>query len=760
MAAHLTPSPLARACSALAAAAQIATPPPTEMGTVSLLPHQLDGCSRLLELIRQHGGALLADATGMGKTYTALAVARELRRPALVVLPAALRGQWTTASERAQIDIATYSYHELHRRSLPPARFFLIADEAHYLRNPATRRYAAFARLCWNVPTLLVTATPIHNRSQELRSLLALFLGSAAYSLCDASLLEFVVRRTPPRGGHSATAVAARILSVPPRPQVVSAIAHLPPPLPPLDGGQADALLRLGLLRAFASSDAALLGRILRGLRRSQGLRESIVHGRIPTGMELRAWCSVGDSVQLAFPEIAVVHRLGKRAEPLLTTLDEHMRGLRSLRDALLASPGRDSSRVASLADLVRHHADRRIVAFTQFCDTARALYDALKKTGGVALVTGSGARIASGAIDVGEVLAQFGSTPPAHPRMHIRLLVASDVLSEGLDLQGAGVLVNIDLPWTPARLDQRAGRLMRLGSRHRRFFVYTMVPHDWEEVAEVAAALARKAGIEQRLLGAQRRYSLQALPRPSPPSQIECEERIRHLMAEWNTGIGVRHPTPSATESPTVCVVGAPRLHSRWEALAACKIGQATTLVALDSSSVSRDPRRILALVQKIDSLRRYPSSRSPKPASRHTALAALRAWLDESRASLLARSRPGSTSNAHRRALAAVEAIPRLVPRHLRPALYHAAEQCAALVRRARGIGAEWELQRWAEESSATSGEARLAALTNILQERLSFDERLHDSPTPAPTILAAIVLECRSSAEANDVATTAKP
>jgi superfamily II DNA or RNA helicase len=680
----------------------------------------------------------------MGKTYTALAVARELRRPAVVVLPAALRGQWATASERAQIDIATYSYHELQRRSLPPARFFLIADEAHYLRNPATRRYGAFARLCWNVPTLLVTATPIHNRSQELRSLLALFVGSAAYSLCDASLLEFVIRRTPPRGRHAATSVATRILSIPPRPQVVRAIANLPPPLPPLDGGQADALLRLGLLHAFASSDAALLGRILRGLRRSQGLRESVSHGRIPTRMELRAWCLVGDSMQLAFPEIAVVRQLEKRAEPLLTTLDEHISGLRSIRDALLASPGRDACRVALLAELSRRHADRRIVAFTQFCDTARTLYDELKKTAGVALITGTGARIASGAIEVGEVLAQFGPTPPWHPRMQIRLLIASDVLSEGLDLQGAGVLVNMDLPWTPARLDQRAGRLMRLGSRYRKLFVYTVLPRDWEEVSDVASALARKAGIEQRLVGAQRRYWSHALPRTSPPSQIECEERIRHLMAEWETGLGVRHASPPASEAPTVCVVGAAGLHCRWEALAACKIGHATTLVALDSSSVSRDPRRVLAAVQKIDSLRRDPSSRSSERASHPTALTALRAWLDESRAGLLARSHPAATSAAHRHALAAVEALPRLASRHRRPALYRAAEQCAALVRRARGIGAEWELQRWAEESGPASGEARLAALATILQERLSFDERFHDSPAPAATILAVIVLE----------------
>ncbi|HWP02844.1 MAG TPA: DEAD/DEAH box helicase, partial [Gemmatimonadaceae bacterium] len=631
----------------------------------------------------------------------------------------------------------------LHRRSLPAARLFLIADEAHYLRNPATRRYAAFARLCWNVPILLVTATPIHNTSQELRSLLALFLGSAAYSLGDASLLEFVVRRTPPRGRYFATAVTARILSIPPRPQVVRAIANLPPPLPPLDGGQADALLRLGLLRAFASSDAALLGRVLRGLRRSQGLRESVSHGRIPTRMELRAWRLVGDSMQLAFPEIAVVRQLEKRAEPLLTTLDEHISGLRGIRDAILASPGRDACRAAALAELTKRHADRRIVAFTQFFDTARALYDQLKKTAGVALVTGTGARIASGAIEVGEVLAQFGPIPPSHPRMEIRLLIASDVLSEGLDLQGAGVLVNMDLPWTPARLDQRAGRLMRLGSRHRKLFVYTMLPRDWEEVSEVAAALARKAGIEQRLVGAQRRYWSHGLPRTSPLSQIECEERIRQLMAEWETEIGVRHVGPPATEAPTVCVVGAAGLHCRWEALAACKIGHATTLVALDSSSVSRDPRRILATVQQIDSLRRDPSSRSSERAS-HPALAALRAWLDESRARLLARSHPAATSAAHRHALAAVEAIPQLASRHRRPALYRAAEQCAALVRLARGIGAEWELQRWAEESGPASGEARLAALATILQERLSFDERFRDSPAPAATILAAIVLE----------------
>jgi superfamily II DNA or RNA helicase len=76
------------------AEAYLATPAiTTELGEIRLAPHQVEAASRLLALLGESGGAVLADATGLGKTFVAIAVARVVG-PALVVAPASLRGMW------------------------------------------------------------------------------------------------------------------------------------------------------------------------------------------------------------------------------------------------------------------------------------------------------------------------------------------------------------------------------------------------------------------------------------------------------------------------------------------------------------------------------------------------------------------------------------------------------------------------------------------------------------------------------------------
>jgi SNF2 family DNA or RNA helicase len=78
------------------------------LGDVTLHQHQRDGADRALHLQRAFGGALIADDVGLGKTYLALAVAREFRSP-VVVAPAALRGTWIEASARARVPVVILS---------------------------------------------------------------------------------------------------------------------------------------------------------------------------------------------------------------------------------------------------------------------------------------------------------------------------------------------------------------------------------------------------------------------------------------------------------------------------------------------------------------------------------------------------------------------------------------------------------------------------------------------------------------------------
>ncbi|WP_336512955.1 helicase-related protein, partial [Clostridium sp. Cult1] len=56
-----------------------------------------------------------------------------------------------------------------------------------------------------------------------------------------------------------------------------------------------------------------------------------------------------------------------------------------------------------------------------------------------------------------------------------IRVLVGTDAASEGLNLQTLGSLINIDLPWNPTRLEQRKGRIQRIGQEYDTIYIYNM---------------------------------------------------------------------------------------------------------------------------------------------------------------------------------------------------------------------------------------------------------------------------------------------
>ena len=81
-------------------------------------------------------------------------------------------------------------------------------------------------------------------------------------------------------------------------------------------------------------------------------------------------------------------------------------------------------------------------------------------------------------------------------PDREIDILISTDVLSEGQNLQDCGVLVNFDLTWNPVRLVQRSGRIDRLGSTHDTILVCNMFPEDeLEQLLGLIDRLTRRIG-------------------------------------------------------------------------------------------------------------------------------------------------------------------------------------------------------------------------------------------------------------------------
>jgi len=202
----------------------------------------------------------------------------------------------------------------------------------------------------------------------------------------------------------------------------------------------------------------------MRRIAQSRAMEDALHAGRFPSRAELTAWCFAEETQQLAFPELAVSDA-AVSAEAMLSAIEEHTRALRELMSTLGDSPDPDVERAALLMSLVRAHSGERLIVFTEFADTAARIFALVSPTVRAALLTHRGGRVAGGTISRNDILARFAPRAIVSPADRIDLLVTTDLLSEGVNLQSASVVVHLDLSWNPARLEQRVGRLRRLGA-------------------------------------------------------------------------------------------------------------------------------------------------------------------------------------------------------------------------------------------------------------------------------------------------------
>ena len=147
----------------------------------------------------------------------------------------------------------------------------------------------------------------------------------------------------------------------------------------------------------------------------------------------------------------------------------------------------------------------QKVIVFTYYRDTARYLFRELAGDRGGEFRRRAGdpniRRMDGGASprDRVRLIQRFAPHSNNRPDLagsdqEIDILVSTDVLSEGQNLQDCGFLVNYDLHWNPTRMVQRAGRIDRIGSRHPLLWVYNMFPEEGlEKLLRLVETLSRK---------------------------------------------------------------------------------------------------------------------------------------------------------------------------------------------------------------------------------------------------------------------------
>ena len=697
-----------------------------------LAPHQVPAAERLVGIVARYGGALLADAVGLGKSYVALAAALALGEPFALVVPAVLVPQWRGLLERYGADAPIITHESLSMarcRPLPPStarcRLFIV-DEAHRFRNPDTNRYRKLAKLLVGARVLLVTATPVHNRIADLFHLFRLFLRDhdltalGVPSLCRAArgdadphavavtAARLSVSRSRERV-HAGYGTGPAALSFPERAvdeavrlgaapdaelqQLVMGIARLEA------GGEAAALFRLLLLSQLASSLPAFRA----SLDRYEAFLELSVaaaaQGRTLGRRDFRRLFPAGSGdLQLAFFPLVLPPGPGAATE--------RDRDLVQQLHALAASP--EDPKADALARLLDGRAGKTVV----FVQSRATVHHLMRRLRGHRLAAVTGERGWFGSEPAGreEILRAFapraqGAPPPALA-LETDVLVATDLLSEGLNLQDALRVIHYDLPWSPARLAQRVGRIDRAGSPHGRIETVTFLPPQ---------SLADALAMERRLV-AKRRLQAQA---GAGPHGFDWCDRLYGLAARAGSPATPGACAAVASAEPAVVLV--------------VRLGGLVEAVVVTDTGARADPARATRLLEQA-------AAADPAPFDRAVLERAIR------RAAPLLRGRLAALEDARWRAAHRDRLSRRLIPWVLAAARRAAKRRRHADLARLDDLVSRLALGMTAgEELLLEDLLARLAPLS--VRQVLAWHERLPPLGTgaeaPHVELVAAMVL-----------------
>lgn len=396
-------------------------------------------------LRRMRGRAILADEVGLGKTIEAGLIAAELRLRGLadrtlVITPAGLVEQWRDELERKfglptrilsgkdpipdernrpvlLASLAAGRRDPLKTRLVTAGWDLVIADEAHRLRSA----HSASGKLVRALSTrflLLLTATPVENRLQDLYEMISLvapgLLGTPS---------QFRARHAPPGGD-----------------------AHGPRNIPELRARTRQVMVR------HRRSEVAL--------RLPQRLAET--HLVTPDTDERDLYAELAERIRVEAKEAPATQRLALRsvarlagsipaaAAPTLRKLG--WTGLAGAAEAIT-----EPAKVRVLATKLREHvaAGDKVLVFTAFRQSLDIVTAAARAAGiDAAVYHGSLSRA-----DKERAIGTFRDEKP--------VLLSTESAGEGRNLQFCHVMINLDLPWNPMQIEQRLGRLHRVGQTH-----------------------------------------------------------------------------------------------------------------------------------------------------------------------------------------------------------------------------------------------------------------------------------------------------
>ncbi len=518
-------------------------------------PHQIDAALFALQT-PYLPGVILADEVGLGKTIEAGIVITqywaERKRRILIIAPSSLRQQWQQElrekflipstlleaklkegqlaqgiSSNTDVLICSYEFALRHETSLMRQWDLVICDEAHRLRNFYTGRNKgpeAISRIVRGAnKTLLLTATPLQNRLEELYGLVSVFDPNYFYSL-DAFRERYIKSRTSTTNDDlvDRVAVISKRTLRKDADKYIHFTKRLPltieflPSKPEIElYNKVNEYLQREDLYAFSNSQRHLTALIIRkrlgsstyavastlenianrlneelqaGIRRdNRGV--IIVNDLSPEDLTDEEWEELEESDK-ASSETKFGPGAGEKlSNEVLEAMRSEVTELRSYAElARSITVNEKASKLNEALDLGFERlrelgAPEKAIIFTDSTKTQEYIARSLAEVGRAeGLILFNGSNDSPGANEIykewlsankeGDVITGIPAVDRRKAlvdyfRTTGKIMIATEAAAEGINLQFCSMVVNYDLPWNPQRVEQRIGRAHRFGQKY-----------------------------------------------------------------------------------------------------------------------------------------------------------------------------------------------------------------------------------------------------------------------------------------------------
>ncbi len=453
--------------------------------SVKLLEHQVDAAYRAL--FEMDGKALLADEVGLGKTIEVGMILKEMHfretdDSVLILTPAQLAKQWQgELLEKFGLEYVCnyddefrgFNKHDHIIASIDTAKSdrhratvlnrdwdVLVLDEAHYVKNEETDRYDLIDNLSYNYGFFL-TATPIQNELTDLYNVVSL-LRPGLFGTRDVFHHYFV-------NSNQETLVNRDELQ--------------------------DRLNKVMIRNRRADTDIDFTNRSIDTRTFDPSPEERELYQAVSDYVRGAYSQDQGQKLVLMLLQKEVVSSPAALKATIEKRLDDqseltHIEELETILDLIEAiETVTKQEKLLSIVEEARDHVEMgRVIVFTQFRATQREILDRLTEEGYTVHSFHGG----HSSQEKEQIVKNFEKEGG--------VLVSTDAMSEGRNLQFCNIMVNYDLPWNPMRVEQRIGRIHRIGQK-RDVYVFNMALKDTVE-EYVLERLYHKIDLFQQSVG------------------------------------------------------------------------------------------------------------------------------------------------------------------------------------------------------------------------------------------------------------------